>query len=264
MCKSRDYSNSTSGEGFDLSDLNPTGKQDDLVKAVYAAGKPTIVILVQGKPFSIPWMKENIPAIIEAWYPGEMGGLSIAEILFGITDPSGKIPVSFPQSVGHLPCYYNHLPTDKGYYRKPGAYGKPGRDYVFSSPDPLWAFGFGLSYTTFSFDKFKIENKKLTFNDEIKVNVDVTNTGKREGKEVVQLYIREEYCSVLRPIKELKAFKKVLLKAGETKTVEFNVKLKDCGYYNNKGNYLLEPGTFKVMVGDASDDIKYEDVIDVN
>ena len=261
---SRDYSNSTSGEGFDLSDLNPTGKQDDLVKAVYAAGKPTIVILVQGKPFSIPWMKENIPAIIEAWYPGEMGGLSIAEILFGITDPSGKIPVSFPQSVGHLPCYYNHLPTDKGYYRKPGAYGKPGRDYVFSSPDPLWAFGFGLSYTTFSFDKFKIENKKLTFNDEIKVNVDVTNTGKREGKEVVQLYIREEYCSVLRPIKELKAFKKVLLKAGETKTVELNVKLKDCGYYNNKGNYLLEPGTFKVMVGDASDDIKYEDVIDVN
>ena len=127
----RDYSNSTSGEGYDLSDLNPTGKQDELVRAVYAAGKPTIVIFVQGKPFSVPWIKENIPAIIEAWYPGEMGGLSIAEILFGITNPSGKIPVSFPGVTGHLPCYYNHLPTDKGYYRKPGEYGKPGRDYVF-------------------------------------------------------------------------------------------------------------------------------------
>lgn len=260
---SRDYSNATSGEGFDLTDLDPTGKQGELVKAVYETGKPTIVILVQGKPFSIPWIKENIPAIIEAWYPGEMGGLSIAEILFGITNPSGKIPVSFPQSVGHLPCYYNHLPTDKGVYKKPGAYGNPGRDYVFSSPAPLWAFGFGLSYTTFSFSNFMIEKKNLTFDDEIKVRVDVSNTGKREGKEVVQLYIRDEYCSVTRPVKELKAFSKVDLSPGETRTVELSVKLQDCGYYNNKGTYLLEPGTIKVMLGAASDDIRYEEAVTI-
>ncbi len=115
---SRDYSNCTSGEGFDLSDLDPTGKQGELVKAVYATGVPTIVILVQGKPFSIPWIKEHIPAIIEAWYPGEMGGLAIADILFGKTNPSGKIPVSFPQSVGHLPCYYNTFPPTKVFTKK--------------------------------------------------------------------------------------------------------------------------------------------------
>ena len=259
----RDYSNCTSGEGFDLTSLDPTGKQSELVKAIHATGKPVIVILIQGKPFSIPWMKENIPAIIEAWYPGEMGGLSIAEILLGIINPSGKIPVSFPQSVGHLPCYYNHLPTDKGYYKQRGAYGKPGRDYVFSSPDPVWSFGYGLSYTTFSYDTIRIKNSTLTFDDEIVVEVDITNTGKVTGKEVVQLYIRDEYCSVVRPIKELKAFKKVNLLPGETKTVSMSVKLKDCGYYNNKGKYLLEPGTFKVMLGSSSDDIKFTKIIKV-
>ena len=216
---------------------------------------------MQGKPFSIPWIKEHIPAIIEAWYPGEMGGLSIAEILFGKTNPSGKIPVSFPQSVGHLPCYYNHLPTDKGVYKKRGTYGKPGRDYVFSSPDPLWAFGYGLSYTTFLYHNFSVEKSDLTSNDEIKVKVDIKNSGDREGKEIVQLYIRDEYCSVTRPVKELKAFKKVSLQPGESKTVELIVKLKDCGYYNNKGDYLLEPGSFKVMVGAASDDIKFTETI---
>lgn len=259
----RDYLNCTSGEGYDLTSLNPTGKQTELVQAVHATGKPTIVVLIQAKPFSIPWMKEHIPAIVEAWYPGEMGGLSIAEVLFGKINPGGKIPVSFPKSVGHLPCYYNYLPTDKGYYKEPGAYGHPGRDYVFSSPDPLWAFGYGLSYTTFSYDSFKIENPDLTFNDQIVVHVDIKNTGSHEGKEVVQLYIRDEYCSVVRPVKELKAFKKINLMPGETKTVKLTVNLKDCGYYDNKGNYLLEPGNFIIMVGAASDDIKFSEKVHV-
>jgi len=259
----RDYSNSTSGEGFDLSDLNPTGKQGELVKAVYATGKPTIVILIQGKPFSIPWIKENIPAVIEAWYPGEMGGLSIAEILFGMVNPSGKIPVSFPQSVGHLPCYYNYLPTDRGFYKKSGTYGNPGRDYVFSSPDPLWAFGHGLSYTTFSFSNFRLDRKDLKFDEELRVRVDIKNSGNREGKEVLQLYIRDEYSSVTRPVKELKAFKKVDLSAGEIKTVDLIISLKDCGYYDNKGNYLLEPGNFKIMLGNSSDNIIFEEVINI-
>ena len=251
----RDYSNCTSGEGFDLSDLNPTGVQNELVKKIFETGKPTIVVLVQGKPFSIPWIKDNVPAIIEAWYPGEMGGLSVAEVLFGKINPSGKTAVSFPKSVGHLPCYYNHLPTDKGYYKQPGEYGRPGRDYVFSSTEPLWPFGFGLSYTKFEYEDMNLSSDTLNFDDTLKVIVNVKNTGRREGKEVVQLYIRDEYCSVARPIKELKAFKKVNIDPGETIRVTLEIKTRECGYYNNKGQYLLEPGVFNVMVGSSSEDI---------
>ncbi|RLD33259.1 MAG: glycosyl hydrolase, partial [Bacteroidetes bacterium] len=196
-------------------------------------------------------------------YPGEQGGKSIAEILFGEINPSGRIPVSFPRSVGHLPCYYNHLPTDKGYYKKRGAYGKPGRDYVFSDPAALWTFGYGLGYTTFSYDRVELDNKRLSFNDNLMVSVDVSNTGKREGKETVQLYIRQEYCSIVRPIKELKAFKKVSIEPGETKQVSFKLVLKDWGYYNNKGEYLLEAGRFFVMVGSSADDIKFKKVIEI-
>ena len=259
----RDYSNATMGEGFDLSDIRLTGKQEELVKAIYATGKPVIVVLIEGKPFAISWLKENIPAIVEAWYPGEMGGLSVAEILFGITNPSGKTPVSYPKSTGNLPCYYNHLPTDRGYYGKPGIYGKPGRDYVFETPGSLWAFGHGLSYATFSYDNFRMSSSELTFDDILKVSVDVTNTGLRDGKEVVQLYLRDEYSKILRPVKELKAFGKVLILPGETKTIELKVRMSDCGYYDNKGNYLLEPGTFMIMVGAASDDIRFEEIVNV-
>jgi beta-glucosidase len=251
----RDYSNCTSGEGYDLSDLNPTGLQEELVKKIYTTGTPTIIVLIQGKPFSIPWMKENIPAIIEAWYPGESGGTSIAEIIFGKINPSGRLPVSFPKSVGHLPCFYNYLPTDKGYYKKPGEYGKPGRDYVFSSPDALWPFGYGLSYTKFTYENMTLSSDTLKADDSLKVTVRVKNSGERAGKEVVQLYIRDEYCSIVRPIKELKAFKKVSIDPGEIKQVELEIKMKNCGYYNNKGKYLLEPGTFNIMVGSNSDNI---------
>ena len=259
----RDYSNSTSGEGFDLSNLDPTGKQQQLVEAVGGTGKPTIVVLIQGKPFSIPWIKKNVPAIVEAWYPGEKGGLSIAEVLTGKINPSGKLPVSFPRSVGHLPCYYNHLPTDKGYYRSPGRYGAPGRDYVFSSPEALWPFGFGLSYTTFKFDNMTINNSKLSFDDQLEVAAEVTNTGDIDGKETVQLYIHQKYCSISRPVKELKAFQKVEIVKGETRKVELTINLKDCGYYNNKGEYLTEPGKFDIMIGRSSEDIKFIKTIEI-
>jgi len=259
----RDYSNSTSGEGFDLTSLDPTGMQELLVEAIAATGKPTIVVLIQGKPFSIPWIKDNVPAIVEAWYPGEKGGLSIAEILFGKINPSGRLPVSFPQSVGHLPCYYNYLPTDKGFYRQRGSYIKPGRDYVFSEPSALWPFGFGLSYTTYSYDKMELSASKLSFDDELNITVDVSNKGDIDGKETVQLYIRQEYCSILRPVKELRAFKKVNIKAGETEQITLKLKMRDCGYYNNKGKYLLETGKFFIMVGSSSEDIKFRKIIEV-
>lgn len=253
----RDYSNCTSGEGFDLSNLDPTGLQKELVQKVYSTGKPTIVVLVQGKPFSIPWMKENIPAIVEAWYPGEKGGESIAEMLFGKINPSGKLPVSIPRSVGHLPCYYDYLPTDRGFYKKPGEYGKPGRDYVFSSPKPLWPFGYGLSYTRFSFENVDLSSDTLAFKDTLTVGVNIKNTGKRTGKEVIQVYIRDEYCSVVRPVKELKAFKKVAFAPGQNKRVELKIKMNDCGYYNKDGKYLLEPGIFDIMIGNSSDNIYF-------
>ncbi|MFP4546536.1 MAG: glycoside hydrolase family 3 N-terminal domain-containing protein [Fidelibacterota bacterium] len=259
----RDYSNSTSGEGFDLSDLDPTGKQQELVKATAATGKPTIVVLIQGKPFSIPWIKDNIPAIVEAWYPGEKGGLSIAEVLTGKINPSGKLPVSFPKSVGHLPCYYNHLPTDKGYYLSPGRYGAPGRDYVFSSPEALWPFGFGLSYTIYEYDNLVLNDSTFTFDDRLSATVEITNTGDMDGKETVQLYIRQKYCSIPRPIKELKAYKKIEIKAGKTEKIELKVNINNFGYYNNKGEYLMEPGKFDIMIGSSSEDIKFVKTIEI-
>lgn len=142
---------STSGEGLDLHDITLTGAQEQLIKAVYAVGKPVVVVLVAGKPFAVPWVKKHIPAVLAQWYAGEQEGYSIADILFGRVNPSGRLTFSFPQSTGHLPAYYNYLPTDRGYYKAPGSYENPGRDYVFSSPESLWAFGHGLSYTTFDY-----------------------------------------------------------------------------------------------------------------
>jgi len=257
----RDYSNSTSGEGFDLSDTEPTGVQRELVQQIYKTGTPTIVVLIQGKPFSIPWMKENIPAILEAWYPGEQGGLSIAEALFGEVNPSGSLPVSFPKSVGHLPSYYNYLPTDKGYYRSPGEYGDPGRDYVFSKPESLWPFGFGLSYTEFKYKNIKVSDTTIDYNGDIDISVTIKNIGKRSGKEIVQLYIRDKYGSIVRPVKELKDFKKVTLDPGLSKTITFQQNMKDWGYYNNQGEYLLEPGFFEIMIGRNAREIEFSKTI---
>ena len=165
----RDYTRTNCGEGFDLSDLSLTGAQSDLIQAVYATGKPVILVLVSGKPFAISWEKEHIPAIVAQWYGGEQEGYAIADVLFGKVNPSGHLTYSFPQSAGHLPVYYNHLPSDKGFYKRPGSYEQSGRDYVFSSPEPLWAFGHGLSYTTFSFDKMECDKNIYASGDTIEV-----------------------------------------------------------------------------------------------
>lgn len=213
----RDYTRTNCGEGFDLSDLSLTGAQSDLIQAVYATGKPVILVLVSGKPFAISWEKEHIPAIVAQWYGGEQEGYAIADVLFGKVNPSGHLTYSFPQSAGHLPVYYNHLPSDKGFYKRPGSYEQSGRDYVFSSPEPLWAFGHGLSYTTFSFDKMECDKNIYASGDTIEVKVQVRNTGQRTGKEVVQLYVRDLVSSVVTPVKQLKAFAKLELKPGGTK-----------------------------------------------
>lgn len=259
----RNYSDVTSGEGFDLAGLMLTGVQAELIKAIYAVGKPVIVVLVTGKPFAIPWAKQHIPAIIVQWYGGECGGDAIANMLFGKINPSGKLPFSFPQSVGHLPVYYNYLPTDKGYYHKPGSPKQTGRDYVFSSPKPLWAFGYGLSYTTFKYLNAELSSKTLLFADTLKVKVKIYNAGMRDGKEVVQLYVRDMLSSVVTPVKQLKAFAKPFIKAGDTATVILKLPVTDLAFYNLEMKDVIEPGNFEIQIGSASDDIKFNKVITV-
>ena len=231
----RDYTRTNCGEGFDLSDLSLTGAQSDLIQAVYATGKPVILVLVSGKPFAISWEKEHIPAIVAQWYGGEQEGYAIADVLFGKVNPSGHLTYSFPQSAGHLPVYYNHLPSDKGFYKRPGSYEQSGRDYVFSSPEPLWAFGHGLSYTTFSFDKMECDKNIYASGDTIEVKVQVRNTGQRTGKEVVQLYVRDLVSSVVTPVKQLKAFAKLELKPGEQKEVILKVPVSELYLIDKEG-----------------------------
>ena len=246
---------STSGEGIDLSDISLTGAQNELIQAVQATGKPVVVVLVAGKPFAMPYVKKNIPSVLAQWYAGEQAGASIADILFGKVNPSGKTSFSFPQSTGHLPVYYNHLSTDKGYYKEPGSYEKPGRDYVFSSPDALWVFGHGLSYTTFDFEKVSANKRQYHPYDTIQVSVQLKNTGKMEGKEVVQVYVRDMVSSVMTPVKQLKAFAKVGLRPGESKKVNLSIPVSELFLTDNQGKRFFEPGTFELQVGSSSENI---------
>ena len=253
----------TSGESFDLSDLSLTGVQEDLIKAVYNTGTPVIVVLVTGRPFAIPWEKEHVPAIIVQWYPGEEGGNSIADILFGRVNPSGKLAVSFPQSTGQTPVYYNYLPSDKGYYNQKGSPEHPGRDYVFSNPDPLYPFGFGLSYTRFEYSDFKLTKQIFQLNDTVSVQLEVQNTGDRDGKEVVQLYVRDLVSSVETPVKQLKAFEKISLAKNEKRTVSLRVPISELYLYNRDYQRVVEPGDFELQIGSSSTDIKFKKVFAV-
>lgn len=255
----RDYSQVNCGEGFDLHDLQLTGAQSDLIRAIYKTGKPVVLVLVSGKPFCIPWEKEHIPAILAQWYAGEQAGNSIADILFGKVNPSGKLTFSFPQSVGHLPAYYNHLPSDKGFYKKPGSYEAPGRDYVFSSPASLWTFGHGLSYTTFSLEKMTVTLE----HDSVQVKTQLRNTGNKTGKEVVQLYVRDQVSSVVTPIKQLRAFMKVELQPGESREVVLSFPVADLALTLEDGRRLIEPGAFELQLGTASDRILLRQTIHI-
>lgn len=241
------------GEGYDVTDLNPMGVQRELLQAVHATGTPVVLVLVQGRPWSIEWEKENIPAILEAWFPGEEGGNAIAGILLGDVNPSGRLNCSFPQSAGHLPATYDYKPSARGINREPGTPDKPGRDYVFSSPDPLFAFGHGLSYTSFDYSDLRVTPAAdgLSF----RVDVKVTNTGRRDGKEVVQLYINDVVSSVTTPVRALRRFEKVSLKPGKSQTVTFTLYPRDLALWNRHMEFLVEPGEFRAMIGRSSEDI---------
>lgn len=239
----------TCGEGFDRTDLNPPGVQEDLVRAIHATGTPTVVIFVHGRPWSIPWLAEHIPALVEAWYPGEEGGHAVADVLFGKVNPSGKLPISVPRSVGHVPAFYSHKPSARGCYHKPGAPDRPGRDYVFAPPTPLYEFGHGLSYTSFEYSDLRVTPGRIRPAGQVEVSVTVRNTGDRAGKEVVQLYLNDVVSSVTTPVKVLRRFTKLELPPGAKQTVTFTLGPEDLKLLDVDHNWVVEPGEFEVLVG---------------
>ncbi len=240
----------TNGEGYDSATLELTGLQPELIRAVHATGTPTVVVLINGRPLATRWIAEQVPAIVEAWLPGEKGGDAVADILFGDVNPSGRLPVTIPRHVGQLPVYYNYPPSKK--YWLENAWGKP---YVDMDPTPLYAFGYGLSYTTFSYDDLEISPAQTGPGGQIRVSVTVKNTGTRVGAEVVQLYINDPISTVTTPVKELKGFRKVTLQPGERKKVKFILGPRELFLVNRFMEPVVEPGEFQVMVGGNSEDI---------
>ncbi|HMD76799.1 MAG TPA: CIA30 family protein [Terracidiphilus sp.] len=224
----------------DRDSLDLLGAQNDLVKAVVETGTPTVVLLLNGRPLSINYIAEKVPAILEGWYLGQEGGTGAAEVIFGDVNPGGKLPITFPHTVGALPDFYNHKPSDN-------------RSYAFSTRQPLYAFGYGLSYTTFRFDNLRVEPAQILSGGTAKVNVDVTNTGKREGDEVAQLYVHQKVASVTQPVMQLKGFERITLKPGEKKTVEFTVTPEMLSILNIDMHRVVEPGVFELMAGPSSD-----------
>jgi beta-glucosidase len=230
----------TCGENVDRDQIDLAGNQLQLVQQVAQSGIPTIVVLVNGRPLALPWVYEHVPAVIEAWEPGMQGGLAVAEVLFGEVNPSGKLPITIPRSVGQVPSFYNHKPSH--YYRK----------YAIGETGPFFCFGFGLSYTTFTCGNLRISNAS---GEKTTVSIDIRNTGAREGTEIVQLYIHDRTASVTRPVKELKGFKRITLNAGETTSVRFDICPSDLSFVNADLQRVVEPGLFDIMVGPNSDDL---------
>jgi len=239
------------GEAASRSTLDLPGRQMDLVKAIQATGKPTIVVLINGRPPTIGWIVENVPAVLEAWMAGTEGGNAIADVLFGDVNPGGKLPVTFPRTVGQVPIYYNHMNTG----RPPEPSTRYNSKYLDLPWTPQFPFGFGLSYTQFKLTNLQLSDASIARNGQLKVSVEVQNVGKRAGDQVVQLYIRDIAASMTRPVKELKGFKRISLKPGETQRIEFTLGPEHLGFYNREMKYVVEAGEFKVMVGSSSEDV---------
>ncbi len=242
---------STDGEGRDVANLDLTGLQQELVEAVQGTGTPTVVVLINGRPLSVRWIAEHVPAVLEAWNCGEQGGRAVADVLFGDYNPSGRLPITVPRHVGQLPVYYNQPPS-KLYWLKHGW----GKAYADMSPEPLYEFGFGLSYTSFAYSNLRIDQPRIAATGQVSISVDVQNTGSRAGAEVVQLYLRDIIGSITTPVKQLRGFERVALKAGEKKTVRFVLTADHLSLVNQRMERVVEPGEFQVMVGHSSEDIR--------
>ncbi|CAI2766550.1 glycoside hydrolase family 3 N-terminal domain-containing protein [Flavobacterium collinsii] len=243
-----------SGEAKSRSDLRLPGVQEDLVKAIQATGKPVVVLINAGRPLVFNWTADNVPAIVYTWWLGTEAGSAIANVLFGDYNPSGKLPMTFPREVGQVPIYYNHFST-----------GRPPKDedaknyvsaYIDLKNSPKFPFGYGLSYTKFNYADLKLSSTKMKNKETIKISFQLSNVGKVAGEEVVQLYLKDKFGSVVRPVLELRDFQKVKLNAGESKIIEFTIDKEKLSFYNNKLEWTAEPGDFEVMIGASSADIK--------
>ncbi len=234
----------TCGESRDRANLNLPGVQEGLLRAVVATGTPVVLVLINGRPLTITWAAEHVPAILEAWLPGEEGASAVADVLFGDYNPGGKLPITFPRDVGQIPLFYNHKPSGNRSHWK--------EHYVDTSVHPLYPFGYGLSYTQFEIDNLRIEQDTVRADDTVTIRVNVTNTGERAGDEVVQLYVRDPIASVTRPVLELKGFVRVSLNPGERKTVTFELPVSLLAFYDREMRYVVEPGSVEVSVGNSS------------
>jgi beta-glucosidase len=232
----------------DRADLNMVGRQDELVNAIAGLDKPVIAFLFNGRPLSVRNLVEKVPVIFECWYLGQETGQAVAEALFGDINPGGKLPITIPRSVGHVPAYYNYKPMAR-------------RGYLFESVEPLFAFGFGLSYTQFKFGKPRLEKSAIRADESTRVFVDVTNIGRVSGDEVVQMYIRDRVSSVTRPVKELKGFQRITLQPGETQTVVLEITPEHLAFYDIDMNHVVEPGEFEIMVGNSSRDEDLQKIV---
>jgi beta-glucosidase len=241
-----------SGEAKSRSNIHFPGVQNELLKAIYATGKPVVLMINAGRPLVFNWASDHIPAILYTWWLGTEAGNSIADVLFGTCNPSGKLPMSFPRTEGQIPIYYNHYNT-----------GRPARDendknyvsaYIDLPNSPKYPFGYGLSYSTFDFSDLKLSTKEISIsaNDSLLLSINVTNSGKYDGEEVIQLYIRDLVGCVVRPVKELKGFRKIFLKQGETRTVRFKLTPQNLKFYNNQLNYINEAGEYELYIGNSS------------
>jgi beta-glucosidase len=232
----------------DRARLDLIGRQEALVQAMLATGKPVIVFLFNGRPIAIESLSRTVPAIFECWYLGQETGRAVADVLFGEFNPGGKLPITIPRSAGHLPAFYNHKPTAR-------------RGYLFDDVTPLYPFGFGLSYTTFEIRNVRLAKSRIRADGSTSVLADVANTGTRAGSETVQMYIRDRISSVTRPVKELKGFERVWLEPGQTATVEFAIAPELLAFYDIDMKFVVEPGEFEIMVGSSSRDADLQPVI---
>ncbi len=246
-----------SGEAKSRSNLHLPGVQEDLVKVIQATGKPVVVLINAGRPLIFNWTADNVPAILYTWWLGSEAGNAIADVLFGDYNPSAKLPMTFPREVGQIPIYYNHFNT--GRPAKSNTDSNYVSAYIDLENSPKFPFGYGLSYTTFDYSDLKLSNQKLKSDENIEVTLNISNTGKVAGEEVVQLYLRDKVGSVVRPIIELKDFQKIKLNVGETKTIKFIIDKEKLSFYNQELKWIAEPGDFDLMIGSSSADIRLKD-----
>jgi beta-glucosidase len=249
-----------SGESVDVHNLDLVGAMPRLVKAIIDTGKPTVVVYSSGKPITEPWISKEAGALVQQFYQSEMGGYALADVLYGEVNPSGRLAVSFPRDVGTLPIYYDYYvsgrpSSNSGSISADGTM-KWGRNYVHESPLPLYPFGYGLSYSKFEYSGVSASSTKLSASDTVTVSVDVTNKSDHDGKEVVQIYVKDVVSSVEQPRYRLKGFNKVAIKAGETKKVEVELDVGQWGIWNRKMEYVVEPGEFVLFVGTSSESFK--------